>query len=258
MFNKMVERERNSKERDRHLQSIISRCLRQAVNSPVQGFGSDLMMLAIRLIDKYKYDHYLKTGDYPLMNLNVSVHDSLTVEVGYDWFWLAVQFIERAMTIGAKTLVEERFNYEFTSTPEMDFDIGGNERDVKAWNFSYRSMEDLIRKGLTFQREELHHKIDIDKITDRIMNDQYDYMPEWLQKQLWANGIKIRSMPKTNPLSKKEMKLAKEYRAEIKENQQLLDAAIAELEASKKVGKSKESDRTSTVNRAKSKLKAAA
>jgi DNA polymerase I-like protein with 3'-5' exonuclease and polymerase domains len=255
MFNKIVERERNSRDKDRHLQSIVSRCLRQSVNSPVQGFGSDLMMTAIRLIDKYKYEYYLETGKYPLMNLNVSVHDSLTVEVGYEWFWLAVKFIEKAMTIGAKTVVEDRFGYEFTSTPEMDFDIGANERDVKAWNFSYASMENLVRKGLEFQREELHHKVNVDKVTDRIMNDYYDQMPEWLQKQLWANNIKIRSMPKSNPLTKTETKLAAKYRAELKENKKLLDEAIAELEALKKKSKSTESDRKTTINRAKNKIK---
>lgn len=255
MFKKLVDNA-DYKSRDRHLNSIVNRCLRQAVNSPVQGFGSDLMMIAIRLIDKYKFDHYLKTGEYPLMNLNVSVHDSLTVEVGYKWFWLACKFIEKAMTIGAKTEVEDRFDYEFTSAPEMDFDVGANERDVKGWNFSFNSMEELVRKGLEFQRDELRYKVNVDRVTDQIMQDQYDDMPIWMQKQLWANGIKIRSMPKKNPLTEAEIKLANKYKREIDENKRMLKEALDEIEASKKKAAALESSRKKTAERAKQKLAA--
>lgn len=227
---------------DKQIRSVINKCLRQSVNSPVQGFGSDLMMLAIRLIDKYKYDYFLKTGVYPQMNLNVSVHDSLTVEVDYEWFWLAVQFIEHAMTVGCKEFVEKTYGYHIMSAPEIDIEVGATERDVKKWSGSYTDMEPLIRATLKTQKEELGYDVNEEKITKLIMRKQYQLMPEWLQKQLWANDIEIPGMKK-NPLTKQEMKLISQYHKEKPKNLKSLaeykeDLARREREAEEKASKS--------------------
>lgn len=224
---------------DRDMKSIISKCYRQSVNSPVQGFGSDLMMLAIRLIGKYKYDYLLEHGEYPFMNLNVSVHDSLTVEVGYEWFWLAIQFIERAMTTGAKELVEKRHGYKVLSTPEIDFEIGYAESTVGKWDFSYESMGKLVRSGLEGQISDLGYKVNVDKVYDQIMNRQYAHMPEWLQKQLWANDIKVHKMGKC-PLTKDDWKVIEEYKREKPKNLKLLAKYEAEIKRREEEGRTKE------------------
>lgn len=207
---------------NRELRSTINKCLRQAVNSPVQGFGSDFMMLAIRLIDKYKYQYYLDTGTYPDMNLNVSVHDSLTVEVRYEWFWLAIQFIEKAMTTGACEVIKERYDFDVFSVPEIDFEIGPTERDVKKWDLSYESMRGILESALDIQENELKYKVNRKKIMRDVMEGQYHFMPLWLQKQLWANDIKISDMGK-NPLSKQDRKLADSYLAELPASIKKLD-----------------------------------
>jgi DNA polymerase I-like protein with 3'-5' exonuclease and polymerase domains len=173
--------------------SVLNRSLRQAVNSPVQGFGSDIMMTAIRLFDKYCFDYYLETGEYPQMKTNVSVHDSLTVEVGYDWVWLAVDFIERCMTTGAVEVMQERHGMKFTSLPEMEFEIGATEKDTKAWDFSISHFKELVTKAVEQRVNDFGEKLDIDEVVESILEDQWDMMPLWAKKQYEANSIPCRS-----------------------------------------------------------------
>lgn len=199
--------------------SVHKRCERQSVNSPVQGLGSDFMMAAIRILDRKKYEYFQANGVYPDFKLNVSVHDSLTIDTPYEWVMLALKLIQEAMTEAAVEEFEKRHNMECTSVPEIDFEIGVSEKDVKGWDFSFQNLEELVRYALNQRKTELNDtKLDVDKVLDTIIQDQYEDMPEWLQKQLWANNISIRSMPKLNPLTKKEKILVKQYHAEKPDN----------------------------------------
>ena len=198
---------------------VHNACDRRAVNSPVQGFGSDLMMSAIRLFDQMKFAYYKEHGVYPDMKLNVSVHDSLTIDCAYEWFWLAVDFIERAMTSAVVARVQSRHKgFEFTSTPEIDMEIGATERDVISWDRSFEALKDILEKSLKTKRDELGDKIDIAAVKHQMLEGQYNIMPEWMKKQLWANDIKIETMDKINPLSDSEKRLAEKWRAELKPN----------------------------------------
>ena len=199
--------------------SVHKRCERQSVNSPVQGLGSDFMMTAIRILDRKKYEYYQAHGVYPDFKLNVSVHDSLTVDAPYRWVMLALKLIQESMTDAAAQEFEKRHNMECTSVPEIDFDLGTSEKDVKGWDFSYTHLKELVRYSLEQRKAELNDtKLDVEKVLDTIMEDQYDDMPEWLQKQLWANKINLRSMPKRNPLTDKEKELVKLYHDEKPDN----------------------------------------
>jgi hypothetical protein len=205
--------------------SVHSACDRRAVNSPVQGFGSDLMMSAIRCFDKMKFEYFEQHGVYPDIELSVSVHDSLTVSVAYEWFWLAVDFIEKAMTSSVVECVQSRHKgFEFTSTPEIDMEIGATERDVISWDRSYVDLVEIIAKSLKIKHDDLGDKIDVAEVQHHILEKQYELMPEWMRKQLWANGIKIESMDKRNPLSDSEKRLAEQWRSELKANAKKLAA----------------------------------
>ncbi len=166
----------------------IAACLRRAVNSPVQGFGSDLMMIGIRNLDRKRYEFYQKTGEYPKMNLCVSVHDSVSVEVEYKYMWLALDFIQDGLTSNVCRQVKERYDFDFTSEPEVDFEIGCNERDVISWDFSYEHMNEIVMKTLTQQKEEFRHNIDVKKIHKLIMKQSWEYMPLWMKEQVVAKG----------------------------------------------------------------------
>ena len=207
---------------------VKAKCLRQSVNSPVQGFGSDIMMMGIRRLDSFKFQHYLKTGHYPDMNLCVSVHDSVTVEAAYEDYWLAIKFIDEGLTTAVTDMVTKQSGFKFISIPEVDYEIGANERDVKGWDFSYKQMEGHLRKGLIFQRDELGHKIDVEAIVKDIMVTQYKDMPPWMQKQLWNTKQKIKGMKK-DPRTKDELKLALKWRKDVNPNRKVLRTALKEL-----------------------------
>lgn len=200
---------------------VHAACDRRAVNSPVQGFGSDLMMSAIRILDRMKYDYWKTHGKYPDFLLNVSVHDSLTVDCAYEWFFLALDMIERSMTLAVVQLVKERHNFEFTSVPEIDFEIGASEKDVEGWDFSYKSLESIIRNALVQKRDEMGEKdLDVDATLKSMLEDQYSLMSDWMKKQLWANSIRIPSMSKVNPLTEKDKKNIKQWQKELPANTQ--------------------------------------
>jgi DNA polymerase I-like protein with 3'-5' exonuclease and polymerase domains len=187
----------------------ISSQERRAVNSPVQGFGSDIMMVGIRAINELMFKHYQKTGHYPGMDLCVSVHDSVTVECDYEDFWLALDLIEKGLTTVPVKKIIDRVDYDFTSMPEIDFEIGGSEKEVKGWDFSYAHMEKLVRDTLEFQRDELGHDVDVEKAFDIIMHQQYDTMPDWMKKQVHTADIKMESLGKDIRSENERRKFAK-------------------------------------------------
>lgn len=218
---------------------VHAACDRRAVNSPVQGFGSDLMMSAIRILDRMKYEYWKSHGEYPDFDMNVSVHDSLTVDCDYKWIFLALDMIERAMTSAVVEVVQQRHpGFEFTSVPEIDFEIGATEKDVKGWDFSFTNLRKLITNGLIIKRDELNEPdLDVEATTDSIMEDQYHLMSDWMQKQLWANNIKIRSMSKVNPLTNKDKKNIELWQKELPKNTKMFEKYEAE-EAAKKAAAS--------------------
>ena len=73
----------------------------------------------------------------------------------------------------------------------------------------------------------LHDPKVVEKLIDTMMEDQYETMPLWMKQQLWANGIKIRSMDKDNVLDMETRRRAKKFRSELKDNlvklQEILD-----------------------------------
>lgn len=221
--------------------STISRSERQSVNSPVQGFGSDLMMTAIRMMERRCFDHWKEHGVWPDIRFSISVHDSLSVEAAYDWVWFAIKIIEECMTKDVAKEMERRHGMKFTSIPEIDFEIGGSEATVKSWDFSFAAIRDILKASLEFKRDELNDKQladpkTFDRILDSMMEDQYDLMPAWMQQQLWANGIKIRSMCKENPLDEVTRRRAKKWRQEIATNEPLLQKIIEDEERAKNGG----------------------
>lgn len=214
--------------------NVYASCDRRAVNSPVQGFGSDLMMSAIRILDRMKYEYWKANGVYPDFVLNVSVHDSLTVDCDYKWIFLALDMIERAMTSAVVEEVQKRHEgFEFTSIPEIDFEIGASEKDVEGWDFSYQALFDILRKGLEIKRDELGEKdLDVEKTLDSIMQDQYDLMSVWMKKQIWANDIEMRSKSKKNPLTNEDKKNVEQWKKEIPSNlQKLADWKASQVKA---------------------------
>ena len=107
----------------------------------------------------------------------------------------------------------------FTVPLEIDFEIGGNIADAGGWDYSIdksngkSSIEHLVRKSLEFQRDELKHNIDVDKLTKKIVYGQYENMPAWAQKQLWNTGKKVKGMGDDPRRKSERLNAAKQFAA---------------------------------------------
>jgi DNA polymerase I-like protein with 3'-5' exonuclease and polymerase domains len=184
---------------------------RRAVNSPIQGMGSDYLVSGGRCIERLKYEHYRKTKHYPDFFMTNSVHDSLEFSVAYEDFWLAIRLIEEGLTTDVMKVMEKRHNMKFPVALEIDFEVGSNLRDCPGWDYSLKGMEKLIFDALTQQKEELGYAVDPKKVTKRIMTEQYEHMPDWAKKQAWNIGMKMKDMG-DDPRSKADRYTKKERR----------------------------------------------
>lgn len=196
---------------------------RRAVNSPIQGMGSDFLVSGARLIEQLRYAHYRKTKHYPDFYMTNSVHDSLEFSVAYEDVWLAIRLIEHGLTYGVMDVMTQRHGMAFTVPLEIDFEVGANIRDCAAWDYSIASpdpdfrdneagkkmklpngdkkpgdssLENVIYMALKQQKEEFGHDLDVDAVFKDIMKNQYAEMPAWAQKQAWNIGYKMKGMKK--------------------------------------------------------------
>jgi DNA polymerase I-like protein with 3'-5' exonuclease and polymerase domains len=175
--------------------AALAKAERLAVNSPVQGLGSDYLVQGSRCIEQLKWDHFKATDHYPDFYQANSVHDSISISCAYEDFWLAIRIIEQGLTSEVAKVNEERHGVKFTIPLEIDFEIGSNERDAKSWDYSIDQLSNIIKQTVKFQKEELgHKKANVSKVHDQIMNCQYADMPHWAQKQCWNLGLELEGM----------------------------------------------------------------
>lgn len=171
--------------------NILARNERQAVNSPVQGMGSDFMMTGARQIERLRFEHYQATGYYPDFIQNNSVHDSLEFSCKYEDLWLAIKMIEQGLTTEVEKISMDRHGFKFGISLEIDFDFGGNLRDVEGWNMALTgkfpikeksSLDGILRETLEWQRDELGYDIDIKREMKKL-HSKFAEGPEWAHKQ---------------------------------------------------------------------------
>jgi DNA polymerase I-like protein with 3'-5' exonuclease and polymerase domains len=167
--------------------SCLARTERQSVNSPIQGMGSDFLVIGSRCVERLRYKHWKKTGHYPDFYQANSVHDSISFSCAYEDFWLAVGMIEQGLTTDVAKVVDKRHGLKFVVPLEIDFDIGENEKDMEKWSFSIKHLASILKKALTAQKEK-GHKLEPKEVYRNILIGQYASMPDWAKKQLWNLG----------------------------------------------------------------------
>lgn len=166
---------------------VYSATERRAVNSPVQGMGSDYLVSGSREIEKLRWKQFEETGHYPDMKMRNSVHDSLEFSVAYRDLWNAIRIIEEGLTTGVMEEMTKRHGNKYIVPLEIDFEIGANNADCPAWGYDLEGMEDLLRNALKFQKKELGYDVNIEK-TVKMMMSQYDDMPSWAKQQAINTG----------------------------------------------------------------------
>lgn len=188
----------------RNFDSISARTTRQSVNSPVQGLGSDYLIIGAREIERLKHEHTVKHGKEPDFHLCNSVHDSIEIDCAYEDVWTALDIVERGLTDEVAKRVKERYGQEFTVPLEIDFEIGPTGKHVQEWDYDINTLQGIIKESLRFQKKYLDHNVDTKALYDHVFTEQYKFMPKWAQKQAWNKGMKMSGMKK-DPRSKKEV-----------------------------------------------------
>ncbi len=126
---------------------------RMAANAPTQGLGADaahfgawLMMRVAALV----LQHFNKVDDttqeLPIA-VRCMVHDSVFLEVAYEHVWLALHLVHHCMTVGVAREFKRIYGAEFTVPPEIDLEIGKNEKDLYKWDWSPESLKECITKA---------------------------------------------------------------------------------------------------------------
>lgn len=159
---------------------------RRAVNSPVQGIGSDFLVTGSRQIERLKHRHFTKTGHYPDFYQANQVHDAIEFSCAYEDIWLAIAIIERGLTTAVQKEALKRHGIKFTIPLEIELEIGGSLSQCDAWDYalsgSKGSFENLMLDALRFQKEELGYDINPKKVYKDIMKNIHQG-PKWARVQ---------------------------------------------------------------------------
>lgn len=159
---------------------------RRAVNSPVQGIGSDFLITGSRQIERLKYKHFEKTGHYPDFYQGNQVHDAIEFSCAYEDVWLAISIIERGLTTAVQKEAIKRHGIKFTIPLEIEFEIGAHLKNCDAWDYSLNgtksSFETLVKGSLKDQKEELGYDLNVNKVYKSIMANLHQG-PKWARKQ---------------------------------------------------------------------------
>lgn len=159
---------------------------RRAVNSPVQGIGSDFLVNGSRQIEVLKYRHFKKTGHYPDFYQANQVHDAIEFSCAYEDVWLAINLIENGLTRAVQKVTMKRHGIKFTIPLEIEFEIGAHLKGCDAWDYalsgSKGSFESLMMEALNTQKDELGYEINPKKVYKSIMANLHQG-PKWAREQ---------------------------------------------------------------------------
>lgn len=136
------------------IQAALSR---RSVNSPVQGFGTDVGHTAARLIDLHLHKFLRK---FKLMDsgcttvpgsVECAVHDALMMTPEYHLILPTLQIKHFMMTVGVANWFDDYYEHQWLSCPEIETEIGFNEAQMNTWDYTQEGLRKCVRAGLQDQ-----------------------------------------------------------------------------------------------------------
>ncbi len=163
---------------------IVSAMERRAANSPIQGFASQIGVVAAWLTTKNmyrvlkKFDYIDKNTEHLPVNINKAVHDALYSEPEYDVILIFIHVLQWTATYGVTEYYKKEFGVDFLVEPEIEIEIGATEDKHYKWDFTDSNLEEIIKKALADQ-------VTIKRLTD--VNEAYKkIMRPYRNKELKA------------------------------------------------------------------------
>lgn len=119
---------------------------RRSVNSPIQGFASDIGIAAIYCFKKWVYDNIILNG-YELDSHHVNVvHDAQYTDNKFEHIPFAVYLTEHSMSTLPMQYYKKHFDFEMNTPLGYGLEMGENWAKLNDWNFRADHLYDLIRE----------------------------------------------------------------------------------------------------------------
>ena len=145
------------------LRNVMGAMDRRAMNSPIQGFASQLLFMAARLfhlgiinklkemnvLSKPKWDDEL--GRFTLDPLPIqmcqSIHDSLRTDAQYDYISLATAALQYYTTEGLMGYTNKMYGIDWIVEPRVDFEIGDTDDTLQKWNGTDKALSRIVKES---------------------------------------------------------------------------------------------------------------
>lgn len=119
---------------------------RRAVNSPIQGFASDIGVVAIDELNRWIHENiWLRDYEFDFQTINM-IHDAQYNETAFESLPLGVYLTEHAMSSLPMDYYKREFGYKISIPLGYDLDFGLNWADLKEWDKRAESLFDMIGK----------------------------------------------------------------------------------------------------------------
>lgn len=119
---------------------------RRAINSPVQGFASDIGVIGIDELNRYIDRNIWRKGlNFDFKSINM-IHDAQYSETLFEHLPLAVYLTEHAMSSLPMNFYKNQFNYTINIPLSYDLDIGTDWSSLKEWDKRSSSLFEIIKE----------------------------------------------------------------------------------------------------------------
>jgi len=119
---------------------------RRAVNSPVQGFSSDIGIASVYTNKKWVFENITKKGYYLDSHHTNIVHDAGYSDCLYEHTPFAIYLTEHAMSTLPMEYYKEKFDFEISIPLSYGLEFGSNWASLNEWDFRPETLISMLEK----------------------------------------------------------------------------------------------------------------
>jgi len=118
---------------------------RRAVNSPIQGFASDIGIASIYCFKDWVYHNITRKG-YELDSHHINVvHDAQYTDNKFEHMPFAIYLTEHSMSTLPMNYYAEKFGFKMNTPLGYGLEFGANWASLNEWNYRADTLYDMIR-----------------------------------------------------------------------------------------------------------------
>lgn len=139
------------------IKSVVSAMKRRAMNSPIQGWASEIGVKSSREVMKSHYSSLDSMVDLGLqlhednngrIRFNRIVHDALYFSVPYECVLPFIHILQYESTYGVTKKYKEEFGIDFLIEPEIEIEVSGREDSAYKWDWAMPNLLDAIARSI--------------------------------------------------------------------------------------------------------------